>query len=142
MSLSRFKKNKTKKNNNETNKHFTSFDLWLSEEKHPALVSKDSGQGNAKKSVVQYKQFNCVMNNQEPLLVRTFLQEPRNTYKTVSRNKITGVLIEIIKKKHFYTEYLYRNSFLNWIVNQRKTHRRHRFSHRLHMFFFLRCSIG
>lgn len=28
------------------------------------LVSKESGQVNAKKSVVQYKQFNCVINNQ------------------------------------------------------------------------------
>lgn len=27
-------------------------------------VSKESGQVNAKKSVVQYKQFNCVINNQ------------------------------------------------------------------------------
>lgn len=31
---------------------------------NPTLVSKESGQVNAKKSVVQYKQFNCVINNQ------------------------------------------------------------------------------
>lgn len=52
-------KPKKKKNN-----HFTLFPLLFPEETNTPLVSKEPGQVNAKKSVVQYKQFNCVINNQ------------------------------------------------------------------------------
>lgn len=65
--LAELERKKQKENQEKTKtkpNHFTLFPLLFPEETNTPLVSKEPGQVNAKKSVVQYKQFNCVINNQ------------------------------------------------------------------------------